>query len=163
MLTSHTTKNIGANNNQTPPQWQQRFGCDRDQCGSRNCLASKAQIRFDKELKGSGFLQDDSSSNMELYYQPRQEPKYSYAQSRAAAEEKAHIRVHCQLEEQREEKLLANWSSPFAMSRMVSLVFFHIMGAFCCQLLSLTAQVVNRYSIDNVSGLVQPGSHCNIC
>lgn len=42
------------------------------------------------------------------------------------------------------------------------LLFFHIMGAFCCQL-SLTAQLINRYSIDNVSGLVQRGSHCNIC
>jgi hypothetical protein len=70
MLTSHTTKNIGANNNQTPPQWQRRFACDGEQCGIKNCLASKAQIRLDKELKASGFLQDDSSSNMELYYQP---------------------------------------------------------------------------------------------
>jgi hypothetical protein len=42
------------------------------------------------------------------------------------------------------------------------LLFFHITGAFCCQL-SLTAQLINRYSIDNVSGLVQRGSHCNVC
>jgi hypothetical protein len=84
---------------------------------------------LDKELKASGFLQDDSSSNMELYYQPWQEPKYSCAQSRASIEEKAHVRVHCQLEEKR-KKSLANWSSPFAMSRMVSLVVFPYHGRF---------------------------------
>jgi hypothetical protein len=66
LLTSHTTKNVGADNNQTPTQWQQRFGCDGgEQYGIRNCLASKAQISLDKELKASGFLQDDSSSNMD--------------------------------------------------------------------------------------------------
>jgi RIO kinase 2 len=46
------------------PQWQ-------DYVRDDDALASKAQIRLDEELKASGFSQEDSSRDMELYYYDR--------------------------------------------------------------------------------------------
>ncbi|KAL3931395.1 MAG: hypothetical protein SGBAC_011331 [Bacillariaceae sp.] len=44
------------------------------------CLASKSQLRLDQQLKASGYSQQDSSRDMELYYY------YSESQKAAAAE-----------------------------------------------------------------------------
>ncbi|CAJ1939947.1 unnamed protein product [Cylindrotheca closterium] len=59
-----------------------------DTTDSSICLASRSQLRLDQQLKASGYSQEDSNRDMELYYYYSESKKGAAAENDAIDEEK---------------------------------------------------------------------------